>query len=96
MPDYTPRDPDEPGRAIPAAIRRFILERDEFTCRYCGALEATGIDHITPWAQGGTHHPHNLVTACNRCNSIAGLRDFAELSEKLRYVRARIEILDTV
>lgn len=93
MPDYAPRDPDDPGRYIPTAIRRFVLERDGFTCVYCGTVESTGIDHIHPWAQGGTHHPHNLVTSCDRCNAIAGLRIFAELSEKLRYVRARIETL---
>lgn len=84
-----PRSPDAPGRTIPAAVRRLVLGRDGYACHYCGA-PAVGIDHVYPWSQGGGHDPHNLVACCDRCNSVAGERVFAELAEKESYVVARL------
>lgn len=85
-----PRFPDAPGRSIPVETRRAILPENGAVvpCVYCGA-EATSIDHIYPWGQGGTHDRHNLVPACEVCNSIAGIRVFGELAEKRIYILAR-------
>ena len=53
------------------ALRFEVLERDQFTCRYCGQkapnvmLEA---DHVIPWEDGGEDKLDNLVTACMACN----------------------------
>ena len=59
---------DEWGR-----LRRATFERDDFTCRYCGArgvpLEC---DHVLPVAKGGKTEMTNLVTACFRCNRSKG------------------------
>jgi 5-methylcytosine-specific restriction endonuclease McrA len=85
----TPRTPDAPGRYIPVAVRRYVLARDGYTCHYCG-VPATDLDHIMPWGQGGSHDPHNLVTCCTRCNSVAGDRVFGELSEKEEYMVRRL------
>jgi 5-methylcytosine-specific restriction endonuclease McrA len=51
---------------IPAAVRRAV--EAEGPCVYCGGA-ASVIDHIKPWARGGTHDPSNLVPACVTCNS---------------------------
>lgn len=58
--------------------RRFeILQRDNFSCRYCGRGVADGvkleIDHVTPFSKGGDTIDDNLVTACSDCNR--GKRD---------------------
>lgn len=48
-----------------------LLERDNFTCAYCGSRpgnEHLHVDHIIPYSQGGSDHDNNLVTACDRCN----------------------------
>ena len=82
-----PRLPTE-TRYIPVAIRREVMERDGGVCRYCGAA-ATDCDHVYPWSNGGTNHPTNLVAACERCNSIAGLRIFSEFMKKKAYILAR-------
>lgn len=51
------------------ALRKFVFERDDFTCQYCGErgvrLEC---DHVHPVSKGGTDHTDNLVTACFSCN----------------------------
>lgn len=59
-------------------LRQHIKERDEFTCRQCGAsvkdepnllLE---IDHIIPVSKGGLTTEDNLQTLCWRCNRSKG------------------------
>lgn len=52
--------------------RRFsILNRDKFTCQYCGSkapkVELT-IDHRIPLCKGGTYSDDNLLTCCEECN----------------------------
>lgn len=60
------------GRSLPVKLRWEILERDRFTCTYCGRPVSDGIqlhvDHVVPWADGGSDHRDNLVTACADCN----------------------------
>ena len=56
-----------------AHSRFIILERDNFTCIYCGrsSFEDSAelhIDHVVPHSKGGTNTASNLVTACKRCN----------------------------
>lgn len=90
---YLPRFPDATDRDIPHATRDEVFGRDDNACQYCGEVAATTIDHVFPWANGGSHDPHNLVVACRVCNSIAGLRVFPEFAAKKEYVLARREQL---
>ena len=55
-------------------LRLFIMERDDYTCKYCNnstkkepnlLLE---IDHIIPVSKGGCTVEDNLQTLCWRCN----------------------------
>lgn len=49
-----------------------ILERDKFTCQYCGRKAPDVIlvvDHIIPVSKGGLNDVSNLATACSECNS---------------------------
>jgi hypothetical protein len=51
--------------------RWHVLERDGFTCRYCGqsAPEVRlEVDHVLPRSRGGGDELDNLVTACWSCN----------------------------
>lgn len=48
-----------------------ILERDNFTCQYCGRSApdvVLNVDHRVPRSEGGTDEDGNLVTACQACN----------------------------
>lgn len=53
-----------------SALRFAILERDQWTCRYCGVKDVhLTIDHVIPTSRGG--HPTkkaNLLAACFPCN----------------------------
>ena len=57
--------------------RARIYIRDRYRCQYCGehkhAKDLT-LDHILPRAQGGESTPHNLVSACVKCNQRKGNR----------------------
>jgi hypothetical protein len=58
-------------RPLSLSARFAVLQRDNFTCRYCGGhppdvrLE---VDHRVPVCRGGTNAQSNLVTACFACN----------------------------
>ena len=48
-------------------LRITILNRDGWTCTYCGDV-ATEVDHIIPLKRGGSDDPENLTSACRTCN----------------------------
>jgi hypothetical protein len=53
------------------AIRWFILERDQFTCQYCGQYAPNvrlEVDHKLAVCEGGSDEMENLTTACWACN----------------------------
>jgi len=60
---------------LPKELRRSILERDDFLCRFCGRggrfsdylLE---IHHIVWRRHGGQDTPANLMVICRRCHLI--------------------------
>ena len=65
--------------------RRLALYlRDGLACCYCGDGIEDGIrltlDHLTPYSQGGNNEAGNLVTACLKCNSSRGARDWHEFA----------------
>ena len=56
------------------AKRFAVLERDDFTCQYCGRnvrdhKVVLVVDHINPKKRGGGDSLGNLITACVECNS---------------------------
>jgi hypothetical protein len=58
-------------------FRRFILDRDNYTCHFCKQYGDT-IDHLLPRAKGGHTTPDNCVCACNECNQSKADRDLDE------------------
>lgn len=70
-------------------VRRQVLLRDGYRCRYCGTRVEDGdwyfhIDHVTPISQGGKNGMDNLVTACPSCNLKKGGRTPGQAGMKLR------------
>jgi len=65
--------PRASGRAIPAAVRRQVWQRDGGRCRYldrrtgrrCNSRHLIEIDHILPYALGGGADPGNLRLLCH-------------------------------
>ncbi len=61
------------GRAIPAAVRRQVWQRDGGRCSYldrrtgrrCNSRHLIEIDHIVPYALGGGADPRNLRLLCH-------------------------------
>lgn len=75
--------------------RRGVLERDKYTCAYCGiqpgqsqrgqVLSKQGftVDHIVPVSRGGKNSWTNTVCACPVCNQRKGNRLPHEANMKL-------------
>ena len=70
-----------------AALRKFVYERDNFTCQGCGkqylppehyngkhAVGKLDLDHIIPITKGGMSCAENLQTLCWSCNSKKGAK----------------------
>lgn len=75
-------------RRLTRSKKDAILERDAYTCIYCGE-EATVVDHIIPWDWMHNDDPINLVAACQDCNLMASDKVFDCLADKAAYIRAR-------
>lgn len=48
-----------------------VLERDDYTCFYCG-IDANTVDHKIPLSKGGEFTEQNLVACCEECNVAKG------------------------
>ena len=87
----TPTDPPPPhphrrSRHVPAATRAAVFERDGHRCRYvagdgtrCAATRDLQIDHVRPFASGGSHEAENLRVLCARHNRRVGEQVFGPL-----------------
>ena len=81
--------------ATPEALK--IFQRDDYRCRYCGLDGRASfenwliltVDFVHPRARGGTKHDENLVTACQPCNTIKGLRLFRTFEDARAYILQR-------
>ena len=64
-----------PPRSVWWVLRQAVLDRDDYTCVYCGRRGGRlTLDHLLPVSRGGTSELNNLVTACVACNSAKGAR----------------------
>lgn len=69
---------DEATRHVPNEVRDEVFVRDKGRCTFvaangtrCHCMKGLQIDHIKPFASGGTHHPDNLRLLCGGHNRLA-------------------------
>ncbi len=55
-------------KAIARKLRQEVMERDQSTCRLCGATSNLQIDHILARTKGGENTADNLQVLCVTCN----------------------------
>jgi hypothetical protein len=77
--------------AIPASLRRLVIQRANNRCEYCG-LSQLGqaatfhIDHVIPVVAGGSTTVDNLALACVSCSLYKGARQDIEDPETRKTV----------
>jgi CRISPR/Cas system Type II protein with McrA/HNH and RuvC-like nuclease domain len=65
-------------KGIGPKLRRDVMQRDNYTCKECGASPKTSkgvfleIDHVIPVSKGGGNEIANLQTLCDVCNAGKG------------------------
>lgn len=64
----------QPSGWIPRATREAVLARDGKKCVECGSTTNLTLDHIHPYALGGSNEEANLRTLCRACNCKKGAR----------------------
>ncbi len=73
-------------RPVVKLTRKEVLQRDDYTCQYCGKRSHDlTIDHVVPRHRGGQHVWENVVAACKSCNHKKGGKTLQETH--LRLVR---------
>jgi 5-methylcytosine-specific restriction endonuclease McrA len=55
---------------IPNETRGRVLERDQYSCRRCGAANDLQLHHIVYRSRLGGHEDTNLVTVCFSCHEL--------------------------
>lgn len=68
------------SRHITAAVRAAVIDRDGLACQRCGVSvvrrgsrepyqpNTLHLDHVEPWAAGGSNDADNLIVCCAACN----------------------------
>lgn len=82
-------------KALGKKLRFEIFKRDSFTCQYCGEKAPTvvlHVDHIQPFADGGSDDLVNLITSCVACNLGKGARGLSD-DTVVRKQQAQLEEL---
>ncbi|MBD3251321.1 HNH endonuclease, partial [Candidatus Uhrbacteria bacterium] len=64
--------------------RKAVLQRDHYTCGYCGRRGYT-IDHIVPVSEGGRNTWANTICACDACNQRKANRTPRNAGMRLRW-----------
>ena len=85
----TASSPKARSRYIPRATRDAVMLRDDEQCTFtgedghrCTSKYNLHIDHIVPYAQGGTHDPENLRVLCAAHNQLEAHRIFGPLPQR--------------
>lgn len=68
-------------KTISKQIRVQVLARDSYRCKMCGRTKEEvplEVDHIIPFADGGTDELNNLATLCRDCNRGKGAYRFTD------------------
>ena len=63
-------------RYIPAEVRREVWVKAQGKCQNCSSKFALEIDHIVPFAMGGSNASGNLRLLCRSCNQRKGIEAF--------------------
>ncbi len=73
----------ENSRVIPTKTVRQVWRRDRSECKICGSRFALQIDHVKPWAWGGSNGEKNLRLLCRTCNQRQAIKKLG--IEKIAY-----------
>ena len=75
--------------------RSKMLDRDLYTCGYCGQWGNT-VDHIMPQSRGGKYTWMNTITACRKCNNVKADRTPEEAGMPLLFEPKPVYRTDTL
>ena len=70
---------------ITNAQRKAIYRREGWRCALCDSTKYLQIHHIIKRSQGGSNHPHNLITLCADCHALAhgtNLRGWQDVTQE--------------
>jgi ssDNA-binding Zn-finger/Zn-ribbon topoisomerase 1 len=70
------------------AIRKQILERDNYTCQSCKTRpKSPHVHHIIPRRNGGNDTSDNLITKCLSCHIIEEAKEKSDIQMRMQSVK---------
>lgn len=75
------------NRARAYTARELVEKRGDSRCIDCGSQGEWHADHDTPLADGGLHHPENIVRRCVGCHAEKTKREAIQRAERRRLTR---------
>ena len=57
-------------------IREKVLERDLYTCQWCGSQKRMEVHHIIPYRISKAHKETNLISLCRKCHKKTYNKEF--------------------
>jgi hypothetical protein len=64
------------SRYVSQATRHAVWQRAHARCQCCGTQRNLELEHVKPFALGGTHELNNLQLLCRSCNLRRGVKTF--------------------
>lgn len=69
---------------VPREVRNAVMARDGYRCMECQSTQRLTLDHIVPYAKGGTNDLDNLRVLCRSCNGRKGAKLLQPLATPLQ------------
>ena len=71
--------PKKRTRFITKKAKSEVYERDGGKCENCATVYALEIEHIRPYAKGGSNDPANLKLLCRNCNQRSAIKEYGQI-----------------
>lgn len=83
------------GNLKDTKLRKFLMEKYNNSCVYCGSKEKLEVEHILSKSKGGTDSIKNLTLSCRKCNELKNNLSLKQFGKLINRDLSHLEPLQT-
>ncbi len=83
------------GNLKDTKLRKFLMEKYNNRCNYCGSIEKLEVEHILSKSKGGTDSIKNLTLSCRKCNELKNNLSLKQFGKLINRDLSHLEPLQT-